>query len=108
MKLTRRNAGTAYGARAYGLDFHIQPAEGKRWKVTIRELTTTVDVVHALGQPVLHIAYEDTLKDIRDILDEFEESNDHPEMRWRLASGIVIHRGIQAIMEELGMTPLRS
>lgn len=100
MKLTRRNAGTAYGARLDGYDFHIA-REGKGWRVVIRELTTTVDVEHALGQPVLHVAHEDTLSEIRDILDEWPNVDDYPSMRWSTASSNVISRQIESIRDEL-------
>lgn len=101
MKLTRRNEGTAYGVHAYGYDFHIVPSPKSGWLVTIRELTTTAGVTHSLGQPMVHSAHADSLKEIREILDEMAMIDDYMPMRWRLANGAVIGRHIDSMRAEL-------
>lgn len=104
MKLSRRNAGSAYGVHAYGFDFHIH-AEGKGWRVLVRELVESVGVVHAIGQPVLHSAHEEKLSDIRAILDEFGnvDANEHPAVRWRIASGRFFDKESAKLRAELGI-----
>lgn len=104
MKLDRRNAGSAYGTHAYGLDFHITRAAGNAgWTVTIRPLTETAGVTHALGQPTIHTCQHPRLATIRAALDEYGqvEGYDHdPAGRWIKAVSAVYTRESDRIRAE--------
>lgn len=82
MKLTRRNSGTAYGARVDGIDFHIYRV-GKSWRITARQTVTTVGVEHALGCAVVLDEWADTLREVREALDYLEEFAHEADIRTR-------------------------
>lgn len=91
MKLSQRNGkgSGVYGAHLGGLDFHVTPY-GRGWHVVVRRLVETAGVVHSLGQPDLFQTYETRLKDIRDALEGWDESDRGPVdlRRWNEAGAI--------------------
>lgn len=93
MKLSQRNGkgSGVYGVHLGGFDFHIiKDSEGRGWHVVVRRLVETAGVVHSLGQPDLFRTYETRLKDIRDALDGWDESDRGPIdlRRWNEAAAI--------------------
>lgn len=103
-RLNRRNAGSAYGTHAHGLDFHIYRESGsKGWAIVVRPLTETAGVVHCLGQPELISDSADKLGTLRSIIAEFSnvEGRDRdPWGRWMEASRIVYDREHERICAE--------
>ena len=103
-KLNRRNAGSAYGTHAHGLDFHIYRESGQKgWAIVVRPLTETAGVVHSLGQPEVITESYDRLSDIRAIIAEFgsvEGYDRDPWGRWMQASRIVFDREHERICAE--------
>lgn len=102
MKLNRRNAGSAYGTHAHGLDFHIT-REDNGWKVTVRPLTETAGVTHALGQPTILTSQHPRLATIRAALDEYgrvEGYDRDPWGRWMKAVSAVYTRESDRIRAE--------
>lgn len=89
MKLSKRNGegSGVYGVHHDGLDFHVvKDGMRKGWIVTVRELVETAGVVHSLGQPNLFIAHEESLQDVRDVLDHWESTAvEGPPSWWRWA-----------------------
>lgn len=81
MKLNRRNAGSAYGTHAHGLDFHIY-REGTGWKVTVRPLTETAGVAHSLGQPAILTSHHPRLATIRAAIAEFGNVDGYDRDVW--------------------------
>lgn len=43
-----------------------------KWRLVVKELTTTAGIVHALGQPVIAEAYDDTKEDLLGALRLFQ------------------------------------
>lgn len=103
-RLNRRNAGSAYGTHAHGLDFHIYRESGQKgWAIVVRPLTETAGVVHALGQPKIITESYDRLGDIRSIITEFgnvEGYDRDPWGRWMKASRNVFDREYERIRAE--------
>ena len=103
-KLNRRNAGSAYGTHAHGLDFHIYRESGEKgWAIVVRPLTETAGVTHALGQPKIVTDSYDRLGTIRSIITEFgsiEGYDRDPWGRWMRASSNVHRRESDRIRAE--------
>lgn len=104
MKLNRRNAGSAYGVHAHGLDFHIYRESGQKgWAIVIRPLAETAGVMHSLGQPELVSDSADKLGILRSIIAEFGNVEGHDRDvwgRWMKASRIVHDREHERIIAE--------
>lgn len=76
LKLSKRNGGTAYGARVDGYDFHIF-RDGPVWRVVVKELT---------GQETVYETTEDSLANVRKVLAQFENAQgEHIDIRYREA-----------------------
>lgn len=103
----RQDWSGTYFARSDTHQFTIYQ-DGKSWHILVRELKTTADVTHAVGQPIIASTdIADTLRDAKQIVQEFVDfgpvSADNARYQLQTAYANVYSRQTAALRAEMGI-----
>lgn len=107
LKYSRQAWSGTYFARSDTHQFTIFK-DGKNWRLLVRELITTADVTHAVGQPIVASTdIADTLRDAKAIAQEFADLGpvlaDNAHYQLRRAFGNVYDRQAAAMRADLNI-----